>query len=227
MNIGKDISNLIRENLDRILALRAERVLKEDDSYVTKGDLLCQDLIMEYVRELPEKFEIISEEIDLASFSYDEGKNYIVIDPIDGTENFTSGLKEWGVSVAIYKQGKHHESTIMLPELNVYVTTGDPLPRHHSRIQGLSSSISKELIASLKEGQEYRIMGCCVYNIYNAIVGSYEFFEHRGAKTWDILAGLNLALEHGADVFVDGERYHGEFLPPGRKYPFKIHQKHV
>jgi len=227
MSIHKDISDLIHENLDRILELRGERIAKEDGSYVTKGDLLCQDLIMGYFRGLPERFEIVSEEIDMAGFSYDEHKNYAVIDPIDGTENFTSGLKEWGISVAVYKQGKHYESMILLPELNIYISTGDPLPVYHSRIKGLSSSISKQLISSLKEDGEYRIMGCCVYNIYNVIVGSYEYFEHRGAQTWDMLAGLNLALEHGADVFVDGERYHGEFLFPGKKYPFKIQQKHV
>ena len=30
-----------------------------------------------------------------------------VLDPIDGTENFCSGLKEWGVSLSIWQGARH------------------------------------------------------------------------------------------------------------------------
>lgn len=219
------IKALLHERLPEVRGLRRGRTLKADDSYVTKGDLLCEKLVMDYARLLPGDFEVISEEMDLSHFAYDPAKNYIVLDPIDGTENFTSGLKEWGVSVSIYTHGIHTRSMLALPELDLWLMTGDVFTRHQSRIYGLSSSLTKKHLLELEDGHEYRIMGCCVFNMYNVVSGSYATFENsKGANTWDILAGLNLALEHGLTVEVEGEEYKGEFLPPGKKYRFKIVQ---
>lgn len=220
--ICEKIQKQIYARLPEILSCRNERTSKKDHSFVTKGDLLCQDIIVNLVRQLPEKFEIISEEIALDDFVYDSDKNYIVIDPIDGTENFTSGLKEWGISISIYKKGTHAESMIFLPELNVSLKTGDSVSRYASRIHGLSSSLKKEDLQNLASGFEYRITGCCVYNLYNVIVGSFMRFEHKGAYIWDVLAGFNLAFEHGLTVNVDGKKYGGEFLDPSRKYQFQV-----
>ncbi len=223
MSICKDIQQKIEAQLENILSLRADRDLKDDKSFVTKGDLLCQDIIVEHIQSLETPFEIISEEIDLGTFAYDKEKNYVIVDPIDGTENFTSGLREWGISIAIYEKGTHVESMLGLPELNVWLHTGDTIQKYESRILGLSSSLSKDDMNNIPRGPEYRIIGCCVYNVYNAITGSFASFENvKGANTWDILAGCNLALEHGRKVTVDGKPYAGEFLSPNKKYLFKI-----
>lgn len=222
-NISKGIEEFIRRNLDEICRLRADRTVKEDGSYVTKGDLLCEQLVTDYIRSLPDEYEVISEEMDLSCFVYNPEKNYVVLDPIDGTENFTSGLKEWGISVSVYKGGTHVESMIMLPELNLQIMTGDKVKKYQSRICGLSSSLSKQHFLELEDGIEYRVMGCCVFNMYNVISGSYATFENpKGARAWDILAGLNLALEHGLEVLVNREKYNGGFLDPSKKYRFKI-----
>ncbi len=75
----------------------------------------------------------------------------------------------------------------------------------------------------LEQGSEYRIMGCCMYNMYNVIRGCYRQFLHlKGCYSWDILPGMNLALEQGLDVELEGEKYGGEFLYPGVKYRFNI-----
>ena len=78
-------------------------------------------------------------------------------------------------------------------------------------------------LARMEPSPEYRIMGCSMYNMYNVIRGAYALFENfKGANCWDILPGLNLALEHGCEVEVNGETYHGEFLPPTARYRFKV-----
>jgi fructose-1,6-bisphosphatase/inositol monophosphatase family enzyme len=220
----EQIKSLIYQNLDDILKLRNTRKIKPDGSYVTEGDLLCESLIVNFIRKYrKETFEILSEETDSSKFIYDSSKNYIVIDPIDGTENFTSGLKEWGVAICIYRQGSHSESALILPELDEFLKTGDRFKRHESRIMGISSSLTKQEILALEEGFEYRIIGCCVYNMFNVITGAYSAFENpKGAKIWDILPGLNLALENNLDVTVNGVKYEGKFLSPHEKYRFKI-----
>ncbi len=228
MSICREIKKRIEKQLPSILEIRNRRKMKGDGTYVTRGDLLCDKIIFDYVRSLPEQFEIVSEEKRVVEFFYDPNKNYIVVDPIDGTENFTSGLKEWGVSVCAYKQGTHAESMLIMPELGFSLITGDKIKKNQSRIHGLSSSLSREHFRNLKDGLEYRIMGCAVYNFYNVIMKSYLSLENpRGARSWDILAGLNLAREHGLRVTVNGKKYRGEFLDPKGKYPFKVEHAHT
>ena len=116
--IAKEIIKEVSSHLEEILSLRRKKTQKQDGSFVTEGDIKCQEIILDL---LDKKFgdmslEVISEEIDSEHFSYDPTKNYIVLDPIDGTENFCTGLKEWGISLSTYLEDKHYESVILLPE---------------------------------------------------------------------------------------------------------------
>lgn len=210
----------IKHRLLEILALRTDKEQKPDGSFVSKGDLLVQDIVFEFCREHLPEHQLISEE--LAPFddcNWDENGSYVVLDPIDGTENFVSGMREWGVGISVYTNGKHQESCIYLPELGEAVITGDKIQRYESRIHGLSSSLTKKDIELLPEGFEYRIIGCSMYNMLSAVKGSYARFENvKGVQCWDVLPGLNLALEHGVKAFVDGQPYQGQILFPTRKY---------
>ena len=88
---------------------------------------------------------------------------------------------------------------------------------------GLSSYMKAADFARLDNTLEYRIMGCCIYNMYNVIYGSYKKFLHlKGCFSWDILPGINLALENGVNVYIDEKVYHGEFLMPGCRYTFEV-----
>jgi len=111
----------------------------------------------------------------------------------------------------------------VLPELNLKLMTGDKIIRKSSRIYGLSSSLTKSDLKKITGNHEYRIIGCCVYNMYNVIHGHYSVYENfKGAYIWDIIAGLNLALENKLSVYVNEEKYEGEMLLPNKRYCFKI-----
>lgn len=225
-SICLDIKNIIQENLSEILLLRNTKVKKEDDSYVSKGDLLCETLIKNYMKTNLPDFGLISEESPESNIENFKKPNVVILDPIDGTENYVSGLKEWGVAVCVYIDGIHQQSMLALPELDSYMITGDKFEKFESRIAGISSSLTKEDILKLEPGFEYRIIGCAVYNMYNVIKGSFFSFENpKGAKVWDIIPGLNLALENNLNVNVNGKEYHGELLEPNKKYRFRITNK--
>ncbi|GFZ97801.1 hypothetical protein [Nesterenkonia alkaliphila] len=49
-----------------------------------------------------------------------------------------------------------------------------------------------------------------------------RFVNPVGAYSWDLLAGLQLALEHGCTVTIDDAPYTGEYLHPGVKYRVDI-----
>lgn len=218
-----EIKQIIEDNLGRILSLRAEKILKSDQSFVSKGDLLCEELIKNFLKENYPNVALVSEESPADNLINIESDIVLILDPIDGTENFVSGLKEWGVALCLYDKGKHVDSMLALPELGQYMQSGDKFDRFDSRIAGLSSSLTREDLLKLERGFEYRIIGCCVYNMFNVIRGSYKTFENpKGAWIWDIIPGLNLALEQGLSVKVNNENYNGELLRPDQKYRFKI-----
>jgi fructose-1,6-bisphosphatase/inositol monophosphatase family enzyme len=225
MNICQEIQLIIQNNIHEILSLRNTKILKEDNSYVSKGDLLCESLIKDFIKNNLPGYALLSEESPKDNLKAYNNDKVIIVDPIDGTENYVSGLKEWGVAICVYENGKHKQSMLALPELNLYLKSGDTFPKFSSRIAGISSSLSKEDLLNLKSGFEYRIIGCCVYNMYNVITGSYYSFENpKGAKVWDIIPGLNLALENGLSVTVNNKKYEGELLRPDQKYIFRIEQ---
>lgn len=216
---------MLERDLPAILAVRSERISKPDGSYVTKGDLLAQDLVLRFVERAFPGAQVVSEELR-EPFGDLEAEVVFVVDPIDGTENFTSGLPEWGISISCYQGDRHVHSLIGCPEMHQWLSTGDACDKFVSRIRGLSSSLTKEDLLAATSGYEYRVLGCCVYNMLSVIRGSLHSFENpKGANSWDILAGLNLALEHGLAVTVEGKKYAGEYLPADQKYRFKVEQR--
>ncbi|MTH18087.1 inositol monophosphatase family protein [Flavobacterium sp. LC2016-01] len=226
MSICEKIEEIIMLNLSEILALRDEKITKADGSYVSKGDFFCENLVKDYIKSNLPDFFLVSEESPEMNVLNSKQKKVIILDPIDGTENFVSGLKEWGVALCVYIDGKHQESLLLLPELGCSLKSGDNFKKFESRICGISSSLTKEEILQLASGFEYRIIGCCVYNMYNVITGAFYSFENpKGAKVWDIIPGLNLAIENGLSVTVNNKEYHGELLEPDQKYIFKIQNR--
>lgn len=222
------IVEIIKNKLNDIVRLRNLFEQKNDGSYVSQGDLLVQQLVLDYLKQALPEYQLISEELaPFTGITWDPQGSYVVLDPIDGTENFVSGLKEWGVGISIYTQGAHQESCIYLPELDDLHITGMPMTHHRSRIRGLSSSLTKQDLLQLEEGFEYRIIGCSMYNMLAAVRGAYASFENvKGVNCWDILPGLNFALEHGCEALVDGKPYQGQLLFPTQKYKINIKKRH-
>jgi myo-inositol-1(or 4)-monophosphatase len=223
-----DVRSLVTDSLPEIQARRHDISWKDDDSPVTEADIFLERRLTDWLTERLPGLVMIGEESFAAAPPPTERDGWVaVLDPIDGTENFCSGLKEWGVSLSLWQSGAHVGSLLMLPELGEHLATGAPLRRMRSRITGFSSSISPEVVASIGNVGEARILGCAVYNLYNVTRGALaRFVNPKGARSWDLLAGLMLAREHGCDILVDGEAYDGSFLEPDRKYRIDIRHRY-
>ena len=90
--ISKQIVKLVNDNFKKIVYLRNDFEQKTDGSYVTKADIFLQSiLIKEMTSHFPDH-QIISEELKHEDYKWNDNGSYIVIDPIDGTENFISGI---------------------------------------------------------------------------------------------------------------------------------------
>jgi myo-inositol-1(or 4)-monophosphatase len=227
-----DARTLIADSLPELQARRYDIRWKDDDSPVTEADIFLERRLTGWLAERLPGLVLIGEESfadapPAAPLAAGRSGWVAVLDPIDGTENFCSGLKEWGVSLSLWRDGAHAGSLLMLPELGEHLATGDSIRPVRSRITGFSSSISPEIVSRIGHVGEARILGCAVYNLYNVTRGALaRFVNPKGAFSWDLLAGVMLAREHGCDVLLDGKIYDGTFLEPDRKYRVDIRHRY-
>jgi myo-inositol-1(or 4)-monophosphatase len=143
------VIELVEANRDAIEASRYDITIKPDGSPVTASDILVESLIRDYLERLIPGVAFAGEEsFDAANPSVTEGF-HAILDPIDGTENFCSGLKEWGVSFTLWRGSTHLGSMLLLPELGEHLMTGDTLKPVRSRIRGFSSSMCDEILEGM------------------------------------------------------------------------------
>lgn len=217
---------LIADSLPELLARRHDVEWKPDGSPVTAADRLLEERIHQWLAARLPGLTLVGEE-SFAGGPVPQTGWIAVLDPIDGTENFCSGLKEWGVALSLWEGRTHRGSLLMLPELGDHLATGQTIPWLRSRITGFSSSFSPAIAEGLAEAGEGRILGCAVYNLFNVARGALaRFVNPKGAYAWDLLAGVILAREQGCDILIDGEAYDGSFLEPDRRYRVDIRHRY-
>lgn len=211
-------------NLPKIQAQRYNITLKQDGTPVTQADLYVESLVVAYVKERIPQIRFISEEGFSTDMTSVESNEYLaVLDPIDGTENFCSGLVEWGVSFGIWFGEEHLGSFLLFPEMGIRLVSGDVIEPIRSRLVGVSSSIAESVIEQFRGPHQYRMMGSAAYNLYNVVRGAFcQFVNPKGAYVWDLLPGMMLALEHGCTVFANDEPFTGGFLEPNQLYRVHI-----
>ena len=90
----------VKEAYIQIKDIEKEVSIKGTRDFVTNCDLLVEKYIIGKMKKEFPDIEILSEEFN---FDKEKTKRYFVIDPIDGTINFASGLDIWGLQVAYFE----------------------------------------------------------------------------------------------------------------------------
>lgn len=76
-----------------------DREFKDDGSVVTKADRMVEDFLFEQIDRLYPGCNFVTEE---RAHQFDPEREYtFVIDPIDGTDNFSQRMHFWSISVAV------------------------------------------------------------------------------------------------------------------------------
>ena len=91
---------------------------KPDGSYVTSIDEALQTELQRRLSHLAPEFGFIGEEMthsDQVMVCNTSHSGYWVIDPLDGTTNFTSGFLFYGVSVALVLDGQPRLAVVYDP----------------------------------------------------------------------------------------------------------------
>ncbi len=86
--------------------------LKEDHTLVTEADKEADKMIQKMIQDEFPDDQILSEE---GSTIYPDCEHVWVIDPLDGTVNFSRGLGCWGVSIAHLHNGIPQSAALYFP----------------------------------------------------------------------------------------------------------------
>ena len=93
---------------------------KSKKDVVTRADIASEKLIVEGIRKAFPEHSIRTEEAGIIEGS--DPRFRWIIDPVDGTVNFSRGIPLWGVSIALHFEGKPLVAAINLPKLGELYT---------------------------------------------------------------------------------------------------------
>ena len=205
--------------------------VKQDDSPVGDLDVAIENFVELQMREYLPGFQMIGEE---SPFPSQWNGNYLVIDPVDGTENFVSGIPIWGTGLAIFINNQLVASYVSFPEIGMGYASrvlrgliqndskGFRGPLRRSRVDAYSSNSAWGAVVS-DFRDEIRVFGCSLFNLILAATSSVNFkSSSKGVRLWDIVPAALVALEYGKSVRINGEEYFGEFLDPNLRFVVEI-----
>jgi myo-inositol-1(or 4)-monophosphatase len=186
---------------------------KSDQTMVTEADLAADKFITQQIKQFFPENGIISEES--SHFLENTLSPTWVIDPLDGTTNFSLGLSIWGVSIARLINGYPELGTIYFPRLNELYTTrrGSGAYLNNKPISTRPPDLTQPMsfFACCSRSFRYfnisvpykpRIMGSSTYTISMVARGSALLGLDATPKIWDLATAWLLVEEAGGIINV-------------------------
>jgi myo-inositol-1(or 4)-monophosphatase len=202
--------------------------VKPDGSLITSIDLLIQDYIREItLKYLPDCLVISEEDLDLQAGL--PARIVLLIDPLDGTENFASSIPIWGTGLALFVEGQLTHSSCLFPEIQfAHCSSGITNPPGYRVLRRTESDRSLILypanffapdLSNVAIGSNQRILGCSLFNIAVASISGWTFTSSGpGLKAWDFLPVILPAIQSGHSVLVNNKTYDLNYLSPLERY---------
>lgn len=193
---------------------------KPDHSVVTEADLAADELISKAIREQYPGDLLLSEE---TLTRYPNGTNLTlhplwIIDPLDGTTNFSLGLHFWGISIARLVEGRPEAAVLYFPLIKEIYTAergrGASLNDKPIHIQSPRVEYPLPFFAccsrtfrqyNVEVPYKIRILGSACYTFCAVARGIAVLGFEATPKIWDITGAWLLVEEAGGTI----ETLHG------------------
>lgn len=197
---------------------RAGIKLKSRYEIVTKFDLMSEEIIIKEIKKNFPAHGILSEEVGALKGVSD----YLwIIDPIDGTTNFSMHNPLWSISLALTDGDEIILGIVYAPFLNeLFIAesgSGAYLNDKKIKVSGvkdekvLNTFCHGNKISDIKKAIAYyrkqklaeldcRQMGSAAIELAYVACGRTESFVAPGARDWDVAAGVLLVREAGGRV---------------------------
>ena len=195
--------------------LKASKILKQkpeifekdkQGDLVTAYDFKIEKFLIEKIKADFPTFDIISEEFNPQKI---ESKNYFLIDPIDGTVNFSNNIPLWGIQIACIKDNEFCAAVIFMPTTKqLFFADKTGAYKNGKKIKIEKSNSNKELFALIYgkdkielQKRHVRYFGCsCATYAYflNNSFGGIGLYSKDILKDWDEAPGVFIATQAGA-----------------------------
>ena len=185
--------------------------LKADKTLVTEADLTADRLISSALRETFPEDGLISEE--LQPVSPGDISRVWVIDPLDGTTNFSLGIPFWGVSIACLVDGWPEIAAVYFPVLDEMYSAergkgacfNDTLLRVDSSMLNRPGTVFACCSRTYRRYNvsipyKARILGSAAYNFSILARGIALLAFEATPKIWDIAGAWLVVSEAGATI---------------------------
>lgn len=179
---------------------------------VTDIDREVENFLIDKLTNKYPEFDIVSEEFNPEK---NLSSNCFVIDPIDGTINFASGLPLWGMQIAAIKDGETVASVIYLPRMNeLYSADCDGAFLNGERLEIAPNNFSQKQIYSitgntfplvLQKGKNinsrhFRCLNSGSMTFAWVAAGRLNGYCLCDDKKWDYLPGMYLVKMAGGYI---------------------------
>lgn len=188
---------------------------KADHSIVTEADTTADKFIHSNIQQHFPSDRILSEELNPSQPALldSEDRFLWIVDPLDGTTNFSLGLPFWGVSIACLQKGEPVAAAINFPVLGELYTahkgSGANLNKMPLEPDGFFSQAKLTFFSACSRTyQQYkvsvpyktRVLGSTCYNLCSVAKGTSILGFDAVPKIWDIAAGWLIILEAGKAI---------------------------
>ena len=217
LEIAKSVSREMGRIQLRNFRKNLKVIRKSPKDFVSNVDLECQNLSYELLRK-DFQYEILSEEKKTQDEI--ETELFWIIDPVDGTHNYISGLPNFGVSIALASKKEFLLGVIYLPYFDemYYAVKNQGAFMNGEKIQvSKNNDLEKSMIAfdnqfylNKKSFDVYkkivdacfttRILGSAVYDFCLIASGKVDARVWNNTKVFDFAAGLTILNEAGGKV---------------------------
>ena len=208
IDLAKGAGELLQDRFDNS-GTAAEK--KADASVVTEADLAADRWITEQIRSSFPQDQIISEELHSSLPSPGEGT--WIIDPLDGTTNYSLGLPFWGVSIARVSGSTITAGALYFPYIDELYYAAPGAGAFLNGTQICTKPYDPDQPAAFfscctRSHRQYRInipfktriLGSAAYSLCTVARGSALLAFEATPKIWDIAAGWLLVHEAGGLV---------------------------
>ena len=225
LNIAKSSGDLILEYYKGYKELST--TIKQDNSVVTKADLVANDLINSKLLKFFPEISIVSEENNQASnIKAVQNNKYFIIDPLDGTSSFIKKSDEFTVNIALIENQSPIFGVIFLPAKDVMYYTDEKGKSH--KIEHYSKNNESQYINTTNKETDFIVIctkrepekSDIISDLKNknvkikeliSISSSYKFCliaegkadlypRKVNIKAWDIAAGHSIVKGAGGTV---------------------------
>ena len=211
--------------------LRATRAsgLVEGRELGKAGDAIAHEWLCRVLRAHRPDDGLLSEEGDSGAPARESRERVWIVDPLDGTREYSEGRSDWAVHVALTVDGSVDAATVALPGLGEVFSTAEPVSVRSRDGDGpLRIAVSRTRPPDFAEpvaqavGAELVPLGSSGYKTLAVVRGEVDAYVHGGGQwEWDVAAPAGLALHAGLHVSrIDGSPM--EFNQPEPKLPDQL-----